>query len=193
MKFKPIYVLFAGIFFLFFIIGCNLSSIPEKEASPVPATDEPTSTVTQTPDIATEEPAEDAFEIEVVFTKKTNCRSGPGKIYEEVSYFEKDEVNVLVGRNDDEMAPWFYVPKRTGDGYCWVSYVVVSPTDDFELLPIVDDYKIIPQSISVPDYTATNTPKGKNNNDNNGPPSPVAPPPVDVTAVIPNPPSSPGP
>jgi len=188
---------FVIMLFLPLLLGCNLPSAnPTKEASLpfqiiyITATFE-IAQISKTTETAQnlQTAEENTIAIDIVFTKDSNCRSGPGRIYEEVSYFLKGEINKIVGRNADTENIWFYLPKRTGIGYCWISNTTVVPVEGFLQLPIIDDYKVIPTNQHPPlELTSTpqkNTEQQPSNNNNNVPigPSPIAPPPVDVTAI----------
>ncbi len=104
----------------------TLTPTPTRTATPTPT---PTPTLTPTPTILVCKPV-------VTLTKNSNCRKGPGTVYDVfTSYFAGQELPV-VGKNTD--GTWWVVedPKLQGRR-CWISDANVSIAGNTDCLTVV--------------------------------------------------------
>ncbi len=102
---------------------------PTLQPSATP-TATPTKTRTSTPSpTATKEPA----------TLKTDqnsiCRSGPGTVYDVVTYLVEGVQADVEGRIEDDS--WWLIQSPEAEAVCWVSAAIVSVQGDIERLPVL--------------------------------------------------------
>ena len=105
---------------------------PSPTLSPTPTrtpTPTPTPTLTPTPTILVCNP-------KLTLTKNSNCRKGPGTVYDVfTSYFAGQEL-VLEGKNAD--GTWWVVQDpKLSSGSCWISAANVATTGDTACLPVI--------------------------------------------------------
>lgn len=101
---------------------------------------------------------------QVRVSKNTNCRAGPGEVYDKVGALRAGDVADVVGRSAD--AKWWIIRNPNGKGkVCWLSSKYASVTGVAGALPI---YTPPP----TPKPTRTRTPEPKATN---VPPTPVTP------------------
>lgn len=71
----------------------------------------------------------------VIASMNTNCRSGPGSVYDVVSYLLQDERAAVSGR--DAASTWWWIDRLDGFGQCWVWDNLVAREGDFSQVPVV--------------------------------------------------------
>jgi hypothetical protein len=74
--------------------------------------------------------------LRIIGLEATNCRTGPGPLYEIVGYLNKDQEATAYGRND--ASTWWYITHPTRDGeFCWVwaqTTEVIGETANLEII-----------------------------------------------------------
>jgi hypothetical protein len=79
----------------------------------------------------------------------TNCRTGPGRIYDRVGGLQVGQVAEVVGRND--ASNYWYIRNPTRDGFCWLWGEYATVTGNFAALPV---YTPPPTPTPMPDFAA---------------------------------------
>lgn len=106
------------------------TSVVTSTATPIPLiTDTATPFLTLTPTAATKPT--------LTFSQNTNCRKGPGTVYESVDAFLAGQTVQVDGRS--EMAPWWWwVLRPNSKQHCWVSSASGQPSGDPSQLSAVE-------------------------------------------------------
>ncbi|MBU0510085.1 MAG: hypothetical protein KJ638_00080 [Chloroflexi bacterium] len=105
------------------------TSTPTLPPSATP-TPPPTKTPTSTPSpTATEEPAA------LTMDQNAICRSGPGTVYDVVTYLVEGAQADVEGRIEDDS--WWLIQPPEAEAACWVSAEIVSVRGDLEGLPVL--------------------------------------------------------
>jgi hypothetical protein len=104
----------------------------------------PTVTLSPTP-IFTATPAVP----QIVVTVATNCRVGPGKIYDRIGALLVGEVAEVFGM--DPTGKYWYIRNPDGDGYCWVWGEYAALVGNLSSLPI---YTPPPTPTPIPAFEA---------------------------------------
>lgn len=114
-----------------FIPNTGNSPTPSFTFTPEPPTVTPTVTLTSTP-IFTATPLVPMVSVSV----PTNCRVGPGKIYDRTGALLVGEVAEVVGR--DPSGNYWYIrnPDRAGD-FCWLWGEYAAVTGNYAALPMM--------------------------------------------------------
>ena len=100
---------------------------PSATSTPTPPpTKSPTSTPSPT---ATKEPAA------LTTDQNSICRSGPGTVYDVVTYLVEGTQADVEGRIEDDS--WWLIQVPEVEAACWVSAVLVSVQGDIERLPVL--------------------------------------------------------
>lgn len=79
----------------------------------------------------------------------TNCRTGPGRIYDRVGGLQPGQVAEVIGRND--ASNYWYIRNPSRDGFCWLWGEYATVTGNFAALPV---YTPQPTPTPMPDFTA---------------------------------------
>jgi hypothetical protein len=79
----------------------------------------------------------------------TNCRVGPGKVYDRVGALLVGEVAEVVGRN--QVSNYWYIREPTRNVYCWLWGEYATVTGNFAALPV---YTPPPTPTPMPDFDA---------------------------------------
>jgi uncharacterized protein YraI len=91
--------------------------------TPVPtATITPTSTATLGPPMA-------------MALKNSNCRFGPGSIYDVIGFLLDGQTAPIEGRNAEWT--WWWIKRQDGPGHCWVWDQLVKVTGDTSIVPVI--------------------------------------------------------
>ena len=106
------------------------SGSPISTFTPEPPTLTPTSTLSPTP-IFTATPLVPQISVSVA----TNCRVGPGKVYDRVGALLVDEVAEVVGR-DPTGAYWYIRNPDSDSGFCWLWGEYATLTGNYVALPL---------------------------------------------------------
>jgi hypothetical protein len=86
---------------------------------------------------------------QISVTVPTNCRTGPGRVYDRVGGLEVGEVAEVVGRNAN--GDYWYIRNPSRDGFCWLWGEYATVTGSFASLPVMTP----PASPTpMPDFTA---------------------------------------
>jgi hypothetical protein len=64
----------------------------------------------------------------------TNCRVGPGKVYDRVGGLQVGQVAEVVGRN--ALGNYWYIRNPSRDGFCWLWGEYATVTGNFAALPV---------------------------------------------------------
>lgn len=96
-----------------------------------------TASTTATPSAAT-----------LTLLKTANCRQGPGTAYDSVDALLQGTSVAIEGRNED--SSWFWVPKPSGSGRCWISASVGTASGSWQALPIIAAPPLIVTVTSAP-------------------------------------------
>src|SRR5215216_46328 len=83
----------------------------------------------------------------------TNCRVGPGKVYDRVGALLVGEVAEVVGRNANGEY-WYIRTPHQNNGFCWLWGAYATVTGNFAALPV---FTPPPTPTPVPDFTAVFT------------------------------------
>lgn len=67
----------------------------------------------------------------------SNCRSGPGTVYDVTSYLEGGDTSPIDGRN--AASTWWWIERVVGSGHCWVWDESVIVGGDTSLVPVLPD------------------------------------------------------
>jgi hypothetical protein len=105
----------------------------------------PTVTLTPSP-VFTATPAVPLVSVSVA----TNCRVGPGKVYDRVGALQVGEVAEVVGRN--EAGNYWYIRNPRTNGLCWLWGEYATLTGNFASLPV---YTPPPTPTPVPAFEAS--------------------------------------
>jgi hypothetical protein len=80
----------------------------------------------------------------------TNCRTGPGKIYDRVGALLVGEVAEVIGRNANGNY-WYIRNPRQSNGFCWLWGEYATVTGNFAALPV---FTPPPTPTPVPNFSA---------------------------------------
>ena len=122
------------------------TATPLPTSTPELPTLSPTATLTSTP-TAIIIPTSSVPLISV--SVATNCRVGPGKVYDRVGGLQVGEVAEVVGRN--EVSNYWYIRNPSRDGFCWLWGEYATVTGNFAALPV---YTPPPTPTPMPDFDA---------------------------------------
>ena len=86
----------------------------------------------------------------VSVTVATNCRTGPGIVYDRVGGLQAGEVAEVFGRND--ASNYWYIRNPSRDGFCWLWGEYATVTGNFAVLPVFTPQ---PTPTPMPDFTAS--------------------------------------
>lgn len=134
----------------------QLSLTPEQPAGPIQPTEQPVSTpeplatptITLTPtDTSTPTPSVPMVSVSL----NTNCRFGPGSIYDYLGALLVGETAEIVGR-DPSGDYWYIRNPDNPSGFCWLWGEYAKPVGNFGSVPI-----LTPPPSPTPTYTPTAT------------------------------------
>jgi hypothetical protein len=108
--------------------SAEAAQAPAEPAAEEPAPAEPEPTATTAP---TSTPSEAMLSVSV----DTNCRTGPGDVYEVVGYLEVGQKARIVGHDDS--GNFFVIENPQGGEDCWVWGQYVGTEGDWASLPVV--------------------------------------------------------
>jgi len=113
-------------------------SAPVIEPSPLPTF--AISTLTPVPTETPLPPLTSTPDVPVAWPKDlgVNCRYGPGKVWEAVSFLSPETMAEIKGRTVN--TKWWYVsdPINPG-GFCWVAYDVVETAGNLNIVPLAEE------------------------------------------------------
>jgi hypothetical protein len=112
------------------VIPVDVVESPLPTSTPELPTLTPTVTLTPTP-IFTATPVVPQISVSVA----TNCRIGPGKIYDRVGALLVGQVSEVVGRNATNNYWYIRNPNRP-EGFCWLWGEYATVTGNFAVLPV---------------------------------------------------------
>lgn len=115
------------------VIPVNLatqSPVPTATLIPATITETPTATLSPTP-IFTATPLVPQISVSVA----TNCRVGPGKIYDRVGALLVGQVAEVVGRNDAGNY-WYIRNPSQPNGFCWLWGEYATVSGNLSVLPV---------------------------------------------------------
>ena len=113
-------------------MGAGNGGVPTVEGlgqQPSEPTLTPTITLTPEPSLT---PTPEGVWLTVV--ENTNCRKGPGKVYDYVSTIKTGQQVQAVGRSPDNQ--YYYVQNINGNGYCWLWVQYSTLTGNTGILPV---------------------------------------------------------
>jgi len=113
-------------------MGAGNGGVPTVEGlgqQPSEPTLTPTITLTPEPSLT---PTPEGVWLTVV--ENTNCRKGPGKVYDYVSTIKAGQQVQAVGRSPDNQ--YYYVQNINGNGYCWLWVQYSTLTGNTGILPV---------------------------------------------------------
>lgn len=109
------------------------TNTPDPTATPgASETPEPTATISPTPS-ATFTPTSDAPLLYI--SENTNCRTGPGAVYDWLTVLLSGDESALVAKDPTEKYWYIQNPDKPGD-YCWLWGRYATPEGDTETLPV---------------------------------------------------------
>lgn len=120
------------------------TTTPFPTSTPELPTLSPTVTLTSTP-IFTATPIVPMISVSVA----TNCRVGPGKVYDRVGALLVGQVAEVIGRN--EMSNYWYIREPNRNVNCWLWGEYATVTGNFAALPV---YTPPPTPTPMPDFEA---------------------------------------
>ena len=131
----------------------TLTVTPELPTSTATFTETPTQTLTPTP-IFTSTPLVPQISVSV----PTNCRVGPGKVYQMVGALLVGEIAQVYGR-DPTSGYWYIQNPDSSNGYCWVWGEYATLTGNTTFLPVYTPPPTpTPTFTPVPTFTSTPSP-----------------------------------
>jgi hypothetical protein len=146
---------YLSLFLVFVLLACNISSTPagggaDQTDTPPDQTISATWTLesTQTPQPSLTYTSTTAA-VTVTVTVDTNCRTGPGQVYDNVGGLMKGETAVVVGK-DASGKYWIIQNPDVPGGTCWIWGTYAKVTGDISTLPV-----IAPPPTPTPKPTAT--------------------------------------
>lgn len=101
-------------------------------AVPEDATITPTLTSTLTPSIT---PSLTLGPPMATANENSNCRFGPGQVYDVISYLNHNQSAPITGRNAE--TTWWVIERVDGGGTCWIWDGVVTVSGDTSQVPVV--------------------------------------------------------
>lgn len=105
------------------------TSLPTSTSTPEPPTLTPTATLSPTP-VFTATPVVPQISVSVA----TNCRVGPGRVYDRVGALLVGEVAEIVGLNPT--GDYFYIRNPDSDGFCWLWGNYATLSGNYSALPV---------------------------------------------------------
>jgi len=129
------------------VTSISNSETPSPTFTPLPPTDTPTPTVSPLP-LFTSTPLTPQISVSVA----TNCRIGPGKIYDRVGALLVGDVAQIYGRNSDGTY-WYIRNPNSATGFCWLWGEYATVSGNALALPI-----FTPPPSPTPTVTATPRP-----------------------------------
>lgn len=124
----------------------QVTDTPVFTFTPEPPTVTPTITLTATP-VFTSTPLVPLISVSVA----TNCRIGPGRVYDRVGALLVGEVAEVVGRNPTG-GYWYIRNPDSSNGYCWLWGEYATLTGNFAALPV---FTPPPTPTPTPNFTAS--------------------------------------
>ena len=126
------------------VATATLATPPTSTATftPEPPTLTPSATVSPTP-VFTSTSAVPLISVSVA----TNCRTGPGKVYDRVGALLVGEVAEVIGRNPN--GNYWYIRNPRKDGFCWLWGEYATLTGNVAALPI---FTPPPTPTPMPDF-----------------------------------------
>ncbi|MBI5962080.1 MAG: hypothetical protein HY863_01270, partial [Chloroflexi bacterium] len=126
-----------------------ITSTPSLTFTPEPPTFTPTETITPTLTLIPTLPFTATLEIPLISVSvPTNCRNGPGKVYNMVGALLIGQVAEVYGRNESNNY-WYIRNPGAGDPFCWVWG---------EYATLIGPVMLLPVFTPPPTPTATSTP-----------------------------------
>lgn len=112
-----------------------------------------------------------ALEVRISVSEDTNCRVGPGQVFEKVGWLEVGESAIVLGRHPEK--DYYVIHNPRGSGLCWLWGEYATITGERSELPIVE-----PPSTPTPVVLAeedesipgSNSGTGDGNNEDQNPP-----------------------
>ncbi len=128
-------------------MGASSGGVPTVEGlGQQPSEPTLTPTITLTPELLFTSTPEGVW---LTVVENTNCRKGPGKVYDYVSTIKAGQQVQAVGRSPDNQ--YYYVQNINGNGYCWLWVQYSTLTGNTGILPVYT-----PQP--TPTFTVTPSP-----------------------------------
>lgn len=125
------------------VVPISMEDTPTSTPTPELPTVTPTATVSPTP-VFTSTPVVPMVSVSVA----TNCRVGPGKVYDRVGALLVGEVAEVVGRNPTGNYWYIRNPDRT-NGFCWLWGEYATVSGNLSVLPV---YTPPPTPTPVPNF-----------------------------------------
>lgn len=114
----------------------NITPTPTPTATATP-TSTPTPTATLTP-TATPTYTPEVCEATLTIIKNTNCRKGPGTVYDVLTSYAVGTEMIVAGRGSDPENLWWYVQvPNIQDAFCWVSDANVQVAGSTDCMPVI--------------------------------------------------------
>ena len=113
------------------VVPVDLPELPVATFTPETPTLTPTATLSPTP-VFTNTP----LVPQVSVSQATNCRIGPGKVYDRVGALMVGQVAEVVGR-DSTGAYWYIHNPTRSNGYCWIWGQYATVSGNFAVLPVL--------------------------------------------------------
>jgi RNA polymerase sigma-70 factor (ECF subfamily) len=126
---------------------------PSVTPTPTPtATVTPTSTATPTPTPTLGPPM-------VMALKNSNCRFGPGSVYDVIGFLLDGQTAPIEGRNAEWT--WWWIMRQDGPGHCWVWDPLVEVSGDTSGVPVIPAPPTpTPEDTTPPTVTIEHSPTG---------------------------------
>ena len=131
----------------------TLTFTPESPTFTLTPTETPTQTMTTTP-LLTFTPLVPQISVSV----PTNCRNGPGKVYQMVGALLVGEIAQVYGRESTGKY-WYIQNPDSSNGYCWIWGEYATLTGNTSFLPVYTPPPTpTPTNTPVPTFTSTPSP-----------------------------------
>jgi hypothetical protein len=127
------------------VVPIDVVDSPTPTLTPLP-TLSPTATLSPTP-LFTTTPLIPQISVSVA----TNCRVGPGRVYDRVGALLVGQVAEVVGR-DSSSTYWYIRNPNRSDAFCWIWGEFATVTGNFSVLPV---YTPPPTPTPVPSFEAS--------------------------------------
>jgi murein DD-endopeptidase MepM/ murein hydrolase activator NlpD len=114
----------------------HITPTPTPTATATP-TRTPTPTASLTPTV-TPTFTPEVCEATLTITKNTNCRKGPGTVYDVLTSYVVGTEMIVAGRGSDLENIWWYVQvPNIDDAFCWVSDANVQVAGSTDCMPVI--------------------------------------------------------
>lgn len=130
--------------------------------APLPVTPSATASLTPSPSptlTPTPTPTPTLGPPRVTANQNSNCRAGPGTVYEVVGFLLQGQTAPVEGKN--AAGTWWWIVRQDGPGHCYIWDGLVTREGDFSGVPVVPDPPTpTPADTQPPQVSASHAPTG---------------------------------